>query len=169
MLSSDSQRFADQLIKDNKVWANNSGPALFKWRYTPQNGDIAPLNVRCFFENIEDNNREINVIRRSGTNNPVVQTNDIRNTPLNGKVQEYVNPTDPTIFGFRITRASKSDPKEYQCTASFRIGVDTTDSETSQPPLSLQVLGNIVRQLFCRGFKKYFLASSNLFIHNIQF
>ena len=134
---SDSQRFENELVEGNHIWANNSGPALFKWRYTPKKTDTPPTNIRCYFQ---QHGNQVGVITRTGTNNPVVQTNEIGNTPLNGKVQGYVDSTDPTIFGFTITRASKSYPKKYQCIAAFntRSGVTVELS----PKLSLRVLGN---------------------------
>lgn len=112
------QRFENDLVEGNHIWANNSGPALFKWRYTPKITDIPPNSIRCYFE---QNGNQVRVIERTGTNNPVVQTNDIRNTPLNGKVQGFVDSTDPTVFGFLITKASKSDPKEYQLLSTRKV------------------------------------------------
>ena len=140
-LSSDSERFEDGLIQGNEVWANNSGPALFKWRYTPEATDT-PLSakIRCFFEE----NRFIDVITRAEGQNPVVQ-NTVR---LGNRVKGYVDSNDPTIFGFEITAVSKSDPKEYRCTAAFSMQ-GGTGLPVDSKPLSLQVVGNIVRLLFC--------------------
>ena len=143
---SDLQRFENDLFEGNHIWANSSGPALFKWRYTPEITDIPPNSIRCYFE---QNGNQVWVIERTGTNNPVVQTNDIRNTQLNGKVQGFVDSTDPTVFGFLITRASKSDPMEYQCLAvsNTQNGLDIESS----PTLSLRVLGNTASLLFASG------------------
>ena len=144
LLSSDCQRFQNGLIEDNKVWANISGPALFKWRYTPKNTDAPKVGFRCFFT---QNDGEVNVIRRRDTNNPVVQNNQIRSSSLNGKVQPYLDSTDPTIFGFTISSVSRSDPKTYQCTASFDSQDVENDSESSRM-LSLEIAGNIAKLLF---------------------
>ena len=140
---SDSQRFENELVEANHVYANISGPALFKWRYTPKNNDIPPSNIMCYFE---QNGDQVQVITRSGTNNPVVQTNDVRNTPLNGKVQGYVDSTDPTVFGFIITGITKSDPKEYRCIAA--VNTQSRVTVEVSPKLSLQVLGNKGSLLF---------------------
>ena len=140
---SDLQRFENDLVEGNHIWANSSGPALFKWRYTPKITDIPPNSIECYFE---QNGNQVRVITRTGTNNPVVQTNDIRNTSLNGKVQGFVDSTDPTVFGFLISRASKSDPMVYQCIAALntKSGIVAEFS----PTLFLQVLGNTASLLF---------------------
>ena len=151
MLSLDSQRFADQLFDQNQVWANDSGPALFKWRYTPQNTDEpSSATIRCYYEqDVGANVNKINVIIRAEGQNPVPQ-----NTPrLGNRVNGYVDSNDPTIFGFIITKVSKSDPKKYECTAAFKKQSGMADFEPSQP-LSLEVVGNTVRLLFCLYFKK---------------
>ena len=142
LLSLDCQRFENGIIEENQVWANNSARALFKWRYTPQSNDDPGVGIRCFFTH---NDGDINVIRRTDTNNPVVQNSEIQSFSLNGKVQPYQDSTDPTTFGFTINRVSKSDPKEYQCVAIFQ-SQNNLDSEASGT-LSLQVLGNITRLL----------------------
>ena len=142
LLSLDCQRFENGIIEENQVWANNSARALFKWRYTPQSNDDPGVGIRCFFTH---NDGEINVIKRTDTKNPVVQNSEIQSFSLNGKVQPYQDSTDPTTFGFTINRVSRSDPKEYQCIASFE-SQGVKDSESSQT-LLLQVLGNITRLL----------------------
>ena len=134
----DSQRFQNGIIEGNIVWANNSGPALFIWRYTPISTDIPPYYIKCYYEN---NDYQIMVIRRKETNNTVVQTNDIQSTSLNGKVEGYVDSFDPTIFGFIITRTSRSDPKIYKCIATFNTY--SLPSFELSPGLILQVLGNV--------------------------
>ena len=142
LFSSDCQRFENGVIEGNQVWANNSGLALFKWRYTPQSNDFPGVGIKCFFT---QNDGEINVIRRTDTDTPVVQNSEIENSSLNGKVQPYLDSTDATTFGFTISTVSKSDPKEYQCTATFdsQIGKESESSGT----LSLQVVGNIASLL----------------------
>ena len=142
LFSSDCQRFENGIIEGNQVWANNSGLALFKWRYTSQSNDYPGVGFRCFFT---QNDGETNVIRRTDNNTPVVQNSEIENSSLNGKVQPYLDSTDATIFGFTISTVSKSDPKEYQCTARFgsQRGTYSESSET----LSLQVVGNIASLL----------------------
>ena len=142
LLSLDCQRFENGIIEENQVWANNSARALFKWRYTPQSNDDPGVGIRCFFTH---NDGEINVIKRTDTKNPVVQNSEIQSFSLNGKVQPYQDSTDPTTFGFTINRVSRSDPKEYQCIASF-ASQGVKDSESSRT-LLLQVLGNITRLL----------------------
>ena len=142
LLSLDCQRFENGIIEENQVWANNSARALFKWRYTPQSNDDPGVGIRCFFTH---NDGEINVIKRTDTKNPVVQNSEIQSFSLNGKVQPYQDSTDPTTFGFTINRVSRSDPKEYQCIASFE-SQGVKDSESSRT-LLLQVLGNITRLL----------------------
>ena len=142
LLSLDCQRFENGIIEENQVWANNSARALFKWRYTPQSNDDPGVGIRCFFTH---NDGEINVIKRTDTKNPVVQNSEIQSFSLNGKVQPYQDSTDPTTFGFNINRVSRSDPKEYQCIASFE-SQGVKDSESSRT-LLLQVLGNITRLL----------------------
>lgn len=151
LLSSDCQRFQNGLIEENKVWANNSGPALFKWRYTPQTNDEPGVGIRCFFKHNDD---PINVIRRIDTNKPVVQNNEIQSFSLNGKVQPYMDSKDPTIFGFTIDRVSISDPKEYQCVASFE-SLNGKDADFSRT-LSLQIAGNIARLLIVFNFLETF-------------
>lgn len=149
--SSDSQqRFDPSVPQETTVWVNNSEPALFKWRYTPPSTDTPPTNIKCYFE---EDGKQIFVIRRRDSNNPDVQSNDIRNTKLNGEVQGYMDSTDPTVFGFIIKRASKSQPKIYQCTANF-VGQSGPDDVRSQK-LSLQVLGNIAMLFFCLCVKEY--------------
>ena len=143
LLSSDCQRFQNGLIDENKVWANNSDSALFKWRYTPLSNDDPGVGIRCFFMH---NGDEINVIRRTDTSNPVVQNSEIQSFSLNGKVQPYQDSTDSRIFGFTISRVSGSDPKEYQCTASFE-SQGVKDSESSRT-LSLHIAGNVGMLLF---------------------
>ena len=105
LLSSDSQRFANQSIEGNQVWANDSEPTLFKWRYTPQNTDTPPsATIRCYYgEKNGDTTNKIDVIKREEGQNPVPQ-----NTPrLGNRVAGYVDSSDPTIFGFIITRVSQ--------------------------------------------------------------
>ena len=143
LFSLDSQRFEKGFVEGNNVWANNSGPALFKWRFIPGRTDISPGNIRCYCEN---NGYKTVVIKREGTNNPVVQTNFIRSTPLIGKVQGYVDSADHTVFGFIISRAVKSDPKQYQCTDLFQT--HNAQGVELSPKLSLQVLGNAASLLF---------------------
>ena len=140
LLSSDCQRFRNGLFEGDEVWANNSGPALFKWRYTPRTNDDPDVGIRCFFKH---NGGDINVIKRTDTNSPVVQNSEIRSFSLNGKVQPYLDSNDPSIFGFTITSVSTTDPTEYQCIASF----NRVESESSRA-LSLQIAGNIARLLF---------------------
>lgn len=135
---SGSQRFEKGLIKGDEVWANNSGPALFRWRYIPLRTDTPPAGILCFYE---ENNIQHNVISREEGKDPV-PLNNIPNTDLRGKVVGYVDPTDPTIFGFRITEVSKSIPMEYGCTASYNTPLSTVPLSEPSPKLSLQVLGN---------------------------
>ena len=153
--SLDSQRFKNGFTEGGNVWANNSGPALFKWRFVRGRTDISPSNIKCYFEN---NGYQTVVIKKEGSDNPVVQTNLIQSTPLNGKVQGYVDSTDPTVFGFIISRVMKSDPKKYQCAALFKTysaqGVELSTR------LSLQVLGNVVSSLFIFF---YYLSFFNAF------
>ena len=89
---------------------NNSGPALFKWRYIPQSDDDARVGIGCF---VLQNDREINVIWRTDTNNPVVQDSEIQSFSLTGRVQPYLDSNDNTIFGFLINGVRRSDQKEY--------------------------------------------------------
>ena len=171
LLSLDSQRFANQLIQGNQVWANDSESALFKWRYTPQNTDTpSSATIRCYYEEKDgDTTNKIDVIKRGEGQNPVPQ-----NAPrLGNRVTGYVDSSDPTIFGFIITRVSKSDPKKYECIAAF-VKNGKGDFESSQP-LFLQVVGNTVRLLFCLDFKKwiyflkfiyFFLEASLLKLHH---
>ena len=147
LLSSDSQRFDPTVPKDTTVSANMSGPALFKWRYNRLSTDTGLANINCYFED----GGETNIIVRKEGQNPVVQTNDIQGTELRGRVQAYVDPNDPTIFGFKIDKASKSHPKIYRCLANF-ITPDGARSEWSQR-LHLQVLGNMGRVLLVSNFK----------------
>ena len=141
--SLDSQRFENGFTEGGNVWANKSGPALFKWRFVRGKTDISPSNIKWYFEN--DGYQTV-IIKKEGSGNPAVQTNLIQSTPLSGKVQGYVDSTDPTVFGFIISRATKSDPKEYQCAALFKTysaqGVELSTK------LSLQVLGNVASSLF---------------------
>ena len=90
----DCQRFENGIIEGNLFWANNSGPALVKWRYTPQSTDNPGVAIRCFFTHSDG---EINVIRRTDINNPVVQNSEIQGFTFNGKVQSYLDSTDPTL------------------------------------------------------------------------
>lgn len=113
LFSSDGWRFQNGIFEGNQVYANNSGPALFKWRYNPQSEDDPRIDIRCFFMH---NDHEINFIRRTDTNNPVVQNSEIQSFSLTGRVQPYLDSNDNTIFGFLINRVRRSDPKEYQCT-----------------------------------------------------
>ena len=111
--------------------------ALLRWRYNPDRNEVPGLlNVKCYYgENVEKP-----IITRTGTNNPDVQDN------LNGRVEAFVDPTDNTIFGFKIKRASKSDQKEYKCLAGFGIQIPgrnlTVDTALSNT-LILEVVGNI--------------------------
>ena len=150
--SSDSQRFDPTVPQETTVRANISGPALFKWRYNPLSSDTSTANIFCYFEK---NGVETNVINRKGSGNAVVQTNDIRNTELNNKVQGYVNSTDPSIFGFRIDRVTKLDPMVYRCIATFGTSPDSSNFERSRR-LQLQLLGNIGRVLLI-SFETYSL------------
>ena len=110
LFSSDGRRFENGIFEGKKVYANNSGPALFKWRYIPQSDDDARVGIRCFFL---QNDREINVIWRTDTNNPVVQDSEIQSFSLTGRVQPYLDSNDNTIFGFLINGVRRSDQKEY--------------------------------------------------------
>ena len=136
---SDCQRFEKGLFEENKVWANNSGPALFKWRYTPLRTDTPPAGIICFYE---ENSVQHDVITRQEGKDPEAADN-IPNNDLRGKVKVYVDPTDPTIFGFIITAVSKSVPMEYGCTASYNTPLSAAPKSEAGPKLSLQVLGNI--------------------------
>ena len=140
-LSSNSRRFEIGFLEKNQVLANNTGPALFKWRYTPEISDIQSATIECYFE---ENGFEKSVIRRIGNDTPVVAS-DVQNTRLRNKVQGYVDSNDSTIFGFIISTVSKSDPKEYRCLAVFNTHRGPTLERS--PKLLLQVLGNMQR--FC--------------------
>ena len=148
LLSLDSQRFANKLIEENQVWANDSGPALFKWRYTPQNTDVpSSATIDCYYEEKDSDTtkNKVHVIEREEGQNPVPQ-----NTPrLGNRVTGYVDSNDPTIFGFIITRVRKSDPKKYECLAAYNLRSDGKASAEESQSLFLQVVGNTVRLLSC--------------------
>ena len=136
LIFADFQRFGNGIIEGNLVWENNSGPALFKWRYTPRSTDDSGVAIRYFLTHSDG---KINVIRRTDINSSVLQNSEIQGFALNGKVQSYLDSIDPTIFGFIISRVGKIDPTEYQCIASFK-SQNVMDSTISQK-LTLQVLG----------------------------
>lgn len=138
LLSSDSQRFDPTVPKDTTVWANDSGPALFKWRYNRLSTDKDLANIECYFE---DRDEITNVIKRKEGQNPIVQTNDIQSTTLRDRVKAFVDPTDPSIFGFQIDKASKSHPKTYQCLST--VGTPDGSKPERSRRLHLQVLGNM--------------------------
>ena len=130
----DCGQFDNTLIQHDKVWVNKTDTALLKWRYTPERNEVPGATLKCYYD--EDKP----IITRIGTNNPDVQDN------LNGRVDAFVDPTDNTIFGFKIKRASASDQKQYKCLASFGIQIPdrniTFNTEFSNT-LILEVVGNI--------------------------
>ena len=156
LFSSDCGQFDNTLIQGNQVWVNNSEAALLKWRYTPESNELTLAVIKCYFE---VNGDKKYVIRREGTGIPKLES-DIQQTELQGKVEPYVNSTDKTIFGFRIIRASISDPKEYLCNAIFNVPNNQGDpvpDDADSKPLLLQVIGNKARLFFCLILKVIFL------------
>ena len=136
LLSVDSQRFDPSVPQGNTVWANNSGVALFVWRYTRRSTD-ASTTIDCYFETAGGN---IDVLEKKNNNNPVVINNN-QNT-LRERLEAYSDPTDPTIFGFKLKRISKSDPKVYQCLAVYSLTGDQEElAKEFSKKLSLDVLG----------------------------
>ena len=137
LFSVDSQGFDASVPQGDTVWANNSGVALFAWRYIPRSAD-ATTTINCYYEETRD---ETDVIVKKNNNNPEV-SNDIQNT-LRGRLEAHLDPNDRTIFGFKITRTSKSDPKVYQCLAIYSVPGSPTPNlgKDFSKKLSLEVLG----------------------------
>ena len=78
------------------------------------------------------------MIIKSGENSPTVVLSRI-----SGRVQTYVNSKNNKEFGFIITQARRTDPKEYRCSVAFvyrRGGGIVTETANSQI-LTLEVLG----------------------------
>ena len=158
LFPSDCGQFDNAVVPGNKVLVNNSENALLKWRYTLESNEVPPAVITCYFEESGDMKF---VIIRTGTANPQVQVNGIRNTTLAGRVQGYVNSTDNTIFGFTINNANENDPNEYLCVVNFNLRNSEGRSVPSTPKFSnrlvLQVLGNIARLFFYLIQKTIFL------------
>ena len=97
-----------------KVWANNTGPAVLKWRYDIPAGESFE-RIICGY-NKNDGTLVALVAKNSDTGSVTV----IRRGSISSNIEPYTETSDTRVIGFRITRVEKSDPKSYICKMIYK-------------------------------------------------
>ena len=97
-----------------KVWANNTGPAVLKWRYDIPGGESFE-RILCGYTK-KDGTLEKLVAKNTETGSVTV----LGRGSISSNIEAYTETSDSKVVGFRITRVEKSDPKSYICNLVYK-------------------------------------------------
>ena len=112
----------------SQVWANNTGPAVFKWRYRlSSNEEFVQINCGYMKKGVE---KMVQLVQKK--KNEPLQV--VSSTGISSQVQVYTEASDSLLVGFRITAVSKSDPQVYICHLIYK---DTGSGGYATLPSSL--------------------------------
>uniref|UniRef100_A0A7M5V7G1 Fibronectin type-III domain-containing protein n=1 Tax=Clytia hemisphaerica TaxID=252671 RepID=A0A7M5V7G1_9CNID len=120
----------DNSVSDSSVYANNSGSAIIKFRYSYGAEDRSSVNITCGIWNT-DQTKIIPMVTKIG-NQPAQRRSGVTGDVLGNNAALYTESTQPTVIGLRLSNIAKTFPTQYRCDASFTKADGVADSVLSE-------------------------------------
>ncbi|XP_066910574.1 uncharacterized protein [Clytia hemisphaerica] len=119
----------DNSVSDSSVYANNSGSAIIKFRYSYGAEDRSSVYITCGIWNTNQS-KIIPMVNKMG-NQPAQRRSGVTGDVLGNNAALYTESTQPTVIGLRLSNIAKTFPTQYRCDASFTKADGLADSEAS--------------------------------------
>eukprot|EP00111_Clytia_hemisphaerica_P024130 TCONS_00071140-protein len=119
----------DNSVSDSSVYANNSGSAIIKFRYSYGAEDRSSVYITCGIWNTNQS-KIIPMVNKMG-NQPAQRRSGVTGDVLGNNAALYTESTQPTVIGLRLSNIAKTFPTQYRCDASFTKADGVADSEAS--------------------------------------